>query len=199
MPVLQQSTATGFTGPLSELVAEALERLLALHQQNMTTLWGRLSQHRGPIGGRNPGGGNHRGSIFRLHVGAALIDRDDMPAGLQQSWLSTQRDPAWAQEEEDIERTVSLYIGRMPFVWLGIPTKPDGTNDRDYIERNAIGLLSVVTGGCEHPSKDWLGLRARNPKIAASGLWNVNHVDEGYDPTFLDHLSQFIDRMPAAP
>jgi hypothetical protein len=36
-------------------------------------LWGRLSQHRGYIKG---GGGNHRGSIFRLIVGASLIERN---------------------------------------------------------------------------------------------------------------------------
>src|SRR5262245_23190275 len=34
-----------------------------------STLWGRLRAHRG---GKD-GGGNHRGSIFRLHVGAALL------------------------------------------------------------------------------------------------------------------------------
>lgn len=39
------------------------------------TLWGRLSQHRGTDGGSTPGGGNHRGSIFRRHVGAAWNGR----------------------------------------------------------------------------------------------------------------------------
>lgn len=170
----------------------------ALRQQSKTTLWVRLAQHRGQVGGLNPGGGNHRGSIFRLHVGAAMIERDAQPLGLRQSWLSTKGDPAWAQQEGALERAVSLYIGRMPFVWLAIPTNLDGTNDRGSIERNAIGLLSVRSGGRERPSQDWLGLRAPNPKIAASGLWNVNHVDEGYDPTFLEHLSQLIGRMPAA-
>src|SRR5262245_54763752 len=31
-----------------------------------STLWKRLAQHRGAVGGSMPGGGNHRGSIFRL-------------------------------------------------------------------------------------------------------------------------------------
>jgi len=170
----------------------------ALRQQSKATLWGRLAQHRGHVGGRNPGGGSHRGSIFRLHVGAALIDRDALPCGLQQSWLSPKRHPVWALQEDDVERAVSLYIGRMPFVWLAIPTNLDGSNDRGYIERNAIGLLSVLSGGRERPSQDWLGLRAQNSKIAASGLWNVNHVEEGYDPLFLEHFARLIDRMPAA-
>lgn len=45
----------------------------ALASGSRTTLWNRLSQHQGV---RKSGGGNHRGSIFRLHVGTALINRD---------------------------------------------------------------------------------------------------------------------------
>ena len=44
----------------------------ALKPGSRSTLWDRLSQHRGT----NSGGGNHRGSIFRLIVGAATIERD---------------------------------------------------------------------------------------------------------------------------
>ncbi|HTV26286.1 MAG TPA: hypothetical protein VMF32_00715 [Xanthobacteraceae bacterium] len=38
----------------------------ALTDTSRTTLWKRLSQHRGT---GNAGGGNHRGSIFRLLIG----------------------------------------------------------------------------------------------------------------------------------
>ena len=44
----------------------------ALTAGSSSTLWGRLSQHRGQA---KSGGGNHRGSIFRLIVGASLIER----------------------------------------------------------------------------------------------------------------------------
>ena len=44
----------------------------ALKTGSRTNLWKRLSQHRGPI---SSGRGNHRGSIFRLLVGLALIER----------------------------------------------------------------------------------------------------------------------------
>ena len=40
-----------------------------------STLWGRLSQHRGSS---RSGLGNHRGSIFRLLVGVALANRIDI-------------------------------------------------------------------------------------------------------------------------
>jgi hypothetical protein len=44
----------------------------ALKTGSGTKLWTRLSQHKGQ---QSTGGGNHRGSIFRLIVGAALISR----------------------------------------------------------------------------------------------------------------------------
>ena len=45
----------------------------ALKDGSGTKLWTRLSQHKGQL---STGGGNNRGSIFRLIVGAALIARD---------------------------------------------------------------------------------------------------------------------------
>jgi len=47
----------------------------ALTATSRTTLWGRLRQHRGNLAGYRPLGGNHRGSVFRRHIGAALIRR----------------------------------------------------------------------------------------------------------------------------
>ena len=47
----------------------------ALKVGSGTKLWTRLSQHRGQP---TTGGGNHRGSIFKLIVGAALINRDGL-------------------------------------------------------------------------------------------------------------------------
>src|SRR5215207_7564170 len=44
----------------------------AVSAGSKSTLWGRLRAHRGGREGR----GNHRGSIFRLHVGHALLARD---------------------------------------------------------------------------------------------------------------------------
>ena len=41
----------------------------ALTATSNTTLWSRLKQHKGS----GHGGGNHRGSIFRAHIGTALI------------------------------------------------------------------------------------------------------------------------------
>src|SRR5688572_3619015 len=45
----------------------------ALTERSGTTLWKRLSQHKGQ---QKSGGGNHRGSIFRLLVGSTLVNGD---------------------------------------------------------------------------------------------------------------------------
>lgn len=72
----------------------------------------------------------------------------------------------------------------MPFLWLGVRDR----QLRGIVERNTIALLSERTGGIDRPSDGWLGLHADNEKVRTSGLWNVNHVDESYDPEFLDAL-----------
>jgi hypothetical protein len=43
-----------------------------------------------------------------------------------------------------------------------------------------------------------LGTRSDRERVRASGLWNSNHVDEGYDPAFLDKLEQLVAAMENA-
>lgn len=159
-----------------------------LRPGSRSTLWKRLRQHRGS----RAGGGNHRGSIFRLHVGSALIAREHGQQGLLKSWVSIRRHAEWALEEAKIKRAVSEYIGDMPFLWLAAPTTDDGTSRRGYIERNCIAMLSCATGSVDLPSPDWLGHHAASAKVRASGLWNVNHVEETYDPEFLNVMAELV-------
>jgi hypothetical protein len=165
----------------------------ALRPTDRTTLWGRLRQHRGRLGGRNPGGGNHRASIFRGHVGTALIQRDGLPSELLESWTSSHPHPRWTDAEDQLERAVSLHIRSMPFLWLAVPSRPDGSSDRAFIERNSIALLSCTTGGPDKPSSSWLGAHATSGKVCRSGLWNSNHVDEHYKPGLLDLLASLTE------
>ena len=164
----------------------------ALTAVSRTTLWGRLRQHRGNLSGRWPLGGNHRASVFRRHVGAALIRRRQLPGALLSSWLDRHR-PAGdrARQEAEIEVEVSRYLGAMPVLWLGVP----GPADRAYLERNSIALLSCLTGCPDTPSPAWLGHYAVPAEIRGSGLWNVEHVREDYDPRFLGLLSRLIDEQ----
>ena len=50
----------------------------AVSQGSGTSLWNRLRTHRGTLSGTYEGGGNHRGSVFREHVGEALVERHDL-------------------------------------------------------------------------------------------------------------------------
>lgn len=112
----------------------------ALPARSKTTLWKRLRQHRGTTKGRHPGGGDHRGSIFRLHVGTAIISRDGLECP---TWdkRNTAKGPI-KDAEYPIEKMVSKHIGAMPFLWLAINDEPGPDSLRGVIERNSIGLLS---------------------------------------------------------
>lgn len=168
----------------------------ALTAGSSTTLWKRLRQHRGTVRGSNPGGGNHRGSVFRLHVGTALIDRDDWPQAVADRWgVGRSAKKPVREHERPLERAVSEHIRKMPFLWIGVEDEPVPASLRGYIERNAIALLSnyyFQDTPIDPPSDIWLGHWATSDYVQRSGLWNVNHVAETYDPGFLDTLLEQI-------
>jgi hypothetical protein len=80
----------------------------------------------------------------------------------------------------------------MPLLWLSVPTGPDGASDRGVLERNAIALLSEVAGGEPVDTASWLGRHAAAAKVRQSSLWNVNHVNDRFDPHSLDLLEMYI-------
>lgn len=162
-----------------------------------TKLWDRLRGHRGTFSGNHADGGNHRGSVFRLRVGEALIERrglaDEYPHWGEGS--SAPKDGV-RDEEYDMEKQVSFHVRQMPFLWVRIDDKSGPDSDRAYVERNAIALLSNYSHRLLDARDDgWLGKDSPNPQIRRSGLWNVNHVDEEYDPAFLDHLADYVAKM----
>jgi hypothetical protein len=160
----------------------------ALKSGSQTTLWTRLAQHKGQ---QNSGGGNHRGSIFRLLVGAALMDEQTEPCPTWGQGTTASRDIR--DGERAMERRVSAVIGRMPFLAFRLDDGPGPESLRGFIERNAIALLSNAgKQPLDPPSKDWLGHSCPRERVRASGLWNQNHVDEDYEPSFLDVLGDLI-------
>jgi hypothetical protein len=161
----------------------------ALTATSRTRLWNRLAQHRGSVGGSSPGGGNHRGSVFRLHVGTALIARDGWPEGTE-SWG---RGSSASREVRDIEvqleQAVSRYIGQMPVLWLEVPDR----EARGALERGLIALLSNARRESVDPPTDrWLGRFADRDAIRRSGLWNVNHVDEEPSDAVIRYLHEHL-------
>lgn len=166
-----------------------------------STLHQRLRQHAGKSTGS---GGNHRGSIFRLLVGEALIARGDCPQcpswgvkgdiGKAADLMCTDK-ATLAAAEGPVEAAVSAYLGRLPFLWLSIEDEPGPNSLRGFIERNVIALASgrhepVI----DPPSPSWLGLSSNRDKVRRSGLWNQRHVDEDYTLGFLDLLEAAVER-----
>ena len=160
-----------------------------------STLWKRLSQHRGNSGGRFPGGGNHRGSIFRLHVGEALLASGDYPPEISRTWGRGSSAPLEIRTAEyPLERDVSTYIRAMPFLWVEVDDAPGPASERGLIERGAIAVLSnLARPPNDPPSPCWLGHRSARDAIRSSGLWNVNHVrDAPSSDAFLSALETHI-------
>jgi len=166
----------------------------ALTATSKTKLWDRLRTHRGRVGGRNPGGGNHRGSIFRLHVGTALVNRDGEWPAAAATWGEGSSAPRETRDREaDLERAVSHHIGAMAILWVAVPDRLD----RAVIERGFIALLSNRSReAVDPPSDDWLGNYADRAAVRESGLWNVNHVDDEPGTDALDRLAVHILRVP---
>ena len=175
----------------------------ALGEGSRSTLRQRLRQHRG----RASGGGNHRGSIFRLLIGQALLAR----GGLAHcsSWgvkgdatkaftaLGMSRE-ALTSAETPVEQAVTNYLGTMLFLWLNIDDEPGPKSLRGVIECNAIALLSNYgRTSFDLPSPQWLGHVSDRPLVRASGLWNQRHVKETHDPAFLDIFEMMIAQTRA--
>ena len=152
-----------------------------------STLWGRLSQHKGSTAGSMPGGGNHRGSIFRLHFGTALLSSGGWPEAIATTWSVGSTASAEVRTVEyPLERAVSVHIGAMPLLWLTVDDPPGPSSDRAVIEAGAIALLSNLDRpALDPPSAGWLGALSTRRLVRESGLRNVNHVQEPPDAAFL--------------
>ncbi|HET6148619.1 MAG TPA: hypothetical protein VFH68_13880 [Polyangia bacterium] len=186
----EQRTASGVGPRVTRIGTHALTFA------SSTSLWHRLAQHRGVV---RSGSGNHRGSIFRLLVGEALIERDGSHVetwGVGGSLTDAAR--IWdlprgtvKEQERPTELAVSRIIGAMPFVCIPVVDPPGTESMRGLIERDAIALLSNFDKDpIDSPSTEWLGLDCRHAHVRRSGLWNNHHVDKEYDVSFLDVLGR---------
>jgi hypothetical protein len=152
-----------------------------------TKLWTRLHMHRGT----GAGGGFHRASVFRRHIGAALARR--FQGEFPMSTWDQPTPPRGAAEREleaKVERAVSEYVRRMTVVWLSVPGPSFAGNDRDFLERNSVALLSGAA--FEQPSAQWLGRDSDKEAIRSSGLWNIDGVRNSVDLDFLDRLEHYL-------
>lgn len=165
----------------------------ALKAGSKAKLWKRLSQHKGQA---SNGGGNHRGSIFRLIIGTSLIQRHGRVAATWGAGDTAARD--LRDTELTMECEVTGVIGKMPFLWLSVDDPAGPESRRDYIERNSIALLSNYDRPpIDPPSNTWLGGDCNREKVRKSGLWNSNYVEKSYDPEFLDEFELLVSSTKA--
>ena len=163
----------------------------ALKRGARSTLRGRLRQHLGTRAGH----GNHRGSVFRLHVGAALLARDG--SSLETWGVGSSASSEVRQAERENEHHVSRYVARLRVVTLGIEDDPGPDSLRGYVERNAIALLANLGRVVDPPSTGWLGHLAQRSQVRESGLWNVNHAGSVVETGFLDRYEAILGRVRA--
>lgn len=109
--------------------------------------------------------GDRRQSVFRRHVGGALLRRIDPEHPELAAWLSAQG------TFPDIEAQVSHWLRESTCFRCFVV---DDREERQRLESRLIALLSELPLG--RPSGDWLGKYAYDGKIRRSGLWNSHHV-----------------------
>ena len=114
-------------------------------------------------------------SIYRKHVGRALLNRDDDP--FIEQWnldlTSSAAKKRYAgivdfEKQRQVEQLVTDYLqSNLSFVCF----QADDRDERLKWEERIISTVSL----CDQcgPSVDWMGLHAPNPKIGESGLWLV--------------------------
>jgi len=158
----------------------------------LSPLWNRLRQHRGTVSGKFAGGGNHRVSDFRSHIGSALVNREELAYS---SWGRTElSNAATRKQEHPLEVEVSRIINHMPFLWISTDYSSNPIQLSQFINRNTLSLLSNYQKKlkCDLPSQHWLGHYCSDPAVRISGLWNNRRVDIPYNLKFLDYLEKLI-------
>ena len=152
-------------------------------------LWRRLYEHRGPFQGDYPDGGRHRASRFRLQIGEALINRDELHTDFPDWGVGDSVGPEKRHQEHSLEQQVSEYTRELPFLWINVRD----SERRKYLERNLIALLSNYNREPIDPrSSTWLGKYSPHEKIQKSGIWSIEHITKEYSPDFLDELESHI-------
>ena len=126
-------------------------------------------------------GGSRKSSVFRKHVGGALLRREGHSEEALQAWHDES-----APADRRTEEAVSRYMrANLTFAWKEVPQE----QLRKHLEIRLIALLAQYSP-CP-PSADWLGRHAMSEVIRRTGLWNVQHT--GGEPATADDLRRLRD------
>lgn len=141
------------------------------------TLRDRLRTHLGTADGY----GNHRSSVFRLHIGEAMIRRDGLRKRFPQ-WGSGQNSSALVRERErPLEKLVSSAISKLCVAVVEVSDRAMKTSARAVIETSAIALFTEDYQPVESPGSQWLGRHSAHELISKTGLWNLRDVGSKAD------------------
>ncbi|ABD08171.1 hypothetical protein RPB_3475 [Rhodopseudomonas palustris HaA2] len=161
----------------------------AVSSGSKTTLWDRLSTHRGALSG----GGSHRSSIFRLHVGRTLLTSQPEFGNLKSWGVGQVASKEIRTTESALEAEVSKTLGTMRVLWLDIGDEPAVDSDRAFVEQSSIGLLSRFNVLTPQAPDEWLGRQSHDYRIFLSGLWNLNYTFRRPHREFLTVLRRYVD------
>lgn len=121
----------------------------------------RIRQHYGNVNSLN---GNKNGSVFRLHLGGALMIQNNPNDPRLNSWLKHM-----GASDPQVEEVVSRQLrDNFTFAWIEVPYR----NDRLKLEEGLIALLASDPRNA--PSKKWLGQHSARNTISRTGLWNTD-------------------------
>lgn len=111
-------------------------------------------------------GGNKNSSIFRKHLGSAVLKRLGYAGEEIARWMR-QDTRGW----RDVEKTITVELEtRFTFSCLRI----DNTSERMGMERRLIASLTCLDYS---PASDqWIGNLAWSPVVRSCGMWNSQHV-----------------------
>lgn len=150
----------------------------AVSLNSKATLRGRLRNHLGPANEI----GNHRGSIFRLHVGRAMLEAENRQKSLPTWGEGQDANQAVKTKEAAHELAVSRYLQRLEVALIKIDDAPTKDSLRAKVEAQLIALCTERLQTIDCPSWDWLGRWSPVEPIRQSGLWNIRGVGGKYEP-----------------
>lgn len=166
-----------------EKVNQGVERIVRVGTHKIDERFrGRVRQH---YGSRSSLRGNKNASVFRKHVGGALLRRDNPLDERLDEWLKP-----GGRTFPNIETRVSECL-RDNFTFCCFSVEEQ--EERLKFERGIIALLAKYPLGW--PSSDWLGRFAHEQKIERSGLWNTQQLEaEPLSAEQVEYLKRcFID------
>ncbi len=155
------------------------------------SVYNQILKHRGNIAGAYMGGGNHRRSFLRKHIGTAIMNK---LARYCETWEEDRAKASIRRAEHWLETMVSSATSSMEVLVVPIENIGDMDITAKYIEQNMIALLSNFNEDpVDSPSLDWLGNFCSNALVRGSGLWNSNGVMLQYDHNSLKIFQRLME------